>query len=392
MSGIFLSYRRDDAAGWTGRLYEHLAREWGSDQVFMDIDAIAPGEDFRKAIARTMDTCDIVLVVIGPNWVTATDKAGNRRLDNASDTHRTEVAAALAADVRVVPVLVGGAAMPTVADLPEPLTDLAFLNAAIIEDRRFISDVAALQKALRQLVAAPSRTPTDGPARTTTAEDVHERPVEARDEFPTVRGPLDEAGQETFSWINRARHYVARATRTARDKVQTPTPPTRQRVPTTGGARAGRAPATQRPPEREPLPIRAIARIALTVTGAALLLLGTYQPWTDEIAGYGLTVQRFCESYQDKFSGGCSQLDDWAAQEPLAAAGLLTMILAAVALLGVFGKGGLARFAGIAAIVYVLAVVYAYGLGGASGGPQAGALLIIAGGICAFAGGLLARH
>jgi TIR domain len=152
MSGIFLSYRRDDASGWAGRLYEHLVAEWGPDQVFIDIDAIAPGEDFREAIARTMQACDVVLVVIGPNWINALDHDGKRRLDDESDTHRQEVVAALQADVRVVPVLVGGAGMPKLSELPEPLRDLAYRNAAVVADRRFASDVQTLQDTLKEFV------------------------------------------------------------------------------------------------------------------------------------------------------------------------------------------------------------------------------------------------
>jgi hypothetical protein len=152
MGGIFLSYRRDDASGWAGRLYEHLLREWEPDHVFMDIDTIPPGDDFREAIARTMRTCDVVIVMIGPNWLSAQDRAGNRRLDDESDTHRAEVAAALTADVRVIPVLVGGAAMPRVSELPEPLKELAYRNAAVLEDRRFATDLGALQSTLKQFV------------------------------------------------------------------------------------------------------------------------------------------------------------------------------------------------------------------------------------------------
>jgi hypothetical protein len=171
MSGIFLSYRRDDSSGWTGRLYEHLVRQWGPDQVFMDIDNIAPGEDFRVAIARTLHTCDVVMVVIGPNWLSARDHAGNRRLDDEGDTHRTEVAAALAADVRVVPVLVGGAAMPTVSELPESLKDLAFRNAAVIDDRRFGSDVSDLQVTLGEFAENPSRWAADDEAEVTAGRE-----------------------------------------------------------------------------------------------------------------------------------------------------------------------------------------------------------------------------
>jgi hypothetical protein len=164
MSGIFLSYRRDDSSGWAGRLYEHLVRAWGSSQVFMDIDAIAPGEDFREAITRTMHACDVVIVVIGPNWVGARSETGSRRLDDMADNHRAEVVAALAADVRVVPVLVGGAAMPKMSELPEPMKDLAFRNAAVLEDRRFASDVDALQRALKQFAesVATQRMADDG--------------------------------------------------------------------------------------------------------------------------------------------------------------------------------------------------------------------------------------
>jgi len=144
MSGTFLSYRRDDASGWAGRLYEHLVREWGPDEVFIDVDAIAPGEDFRKAIASTLDRSDTVLVVIGSNWLTARDEAGNRRLDDEADTHRAEVVAALEADVRVIPVLVGGAPMPAGSDLPAPLVELAYRNAAVIDDRRFANDARGL--------------------------------------------------------------------------------------------------------------------------------------------------------------------------------------------------------------------------------------------------------
>ncbi len=166
MGGIFLSYRRDDASGWAGRLYEHLVREWGPDQVFMDIDAIAPGEDFRKAIARTMHLSDTVLVVIGPGWLDAHDEAGHRRLDDEADTHRTEVLAALKADVRVIPVLVGGSDMPAVAALPASLKELAYRNAAVIDDRRFPVDVRGLIASItasRDATAPAWESPDPGP-------------------------------------------------------------------------------------------------------------------------------------------------------------------------------------------------------------------------------------
>lgn len=208
MSGIFLSYRREDSSGWTGRLYEHLVREWGSDQVFMDIDAIAPGEDFREAIARTMHTCDVVLVVIGPNWVGARDEGGTRRLDDEGDNHRAEVVAALAADTRVVPVLVGGAAMPKASELPGPLKDLAYRNAAVLEDRRFASDVRNLQEALERFAetVASQRSADEEPSRTVepeTASRADEDGKPAEEQPGTPRTTAAKAGDPARIWPGR---------------------------------------------------------------------------------------------------------------------------------------------------------------------------------------------
>jgi TIR domain len=202
MSGIFLSYRRHDSAGWAGRLYEHLVREWGPDRVFIDIDAIAPGDDFREAIARTMHTCDVVIVVIGPNWISARDQAGNRRLDDESDTHRQEVAAALAAaDVRVIPVLVGGASMPTLSELPGPLQELRYRNAAIIEDRRFGSDARDLLDALREFAENLAAQRADEEAKRAAEQQAAQRAV--RDTAPQSSErlpPPSSPPREAVSW------------------------------------------------------------------------------------------------------------------------------------------------------------------------------------------------
>ena len=214
MSGIFLSYRRDDASGWAGRIYEHLAREWGAEHVFMDIDTIAPGEDFREAIERTMQVCDVVLVVVGPNWLNARDQAGNRRLDDDHDTHRAEVVAALAADVRVVPVLVGGAQMPRASELPEAIKDLTYRNAAVIEDRRFASDVDALKRTLRPLVGGtptatrgrPAARPAPRPAPETAATGMGALGREGvvalvGTALVVIWGPFPERWHDEQSWL-----------------------------------------------------------------------------------------------------------------------------------------------------------------------------------------------
>ena len=150
MSTIFISYRRDDTAPYAGRLYDRLTAHFGKGQVFMDIDQIAPGEDFVEVINRKVGACSIAIVLIGKHWLDAADAQGKRRLDDPEDFVRLEVAAALQRNVRVLPVLVGGAAMPRMQQLPAPLAVLSRRNAFEISDTRFHTDVDKLIEALER--------------------------------------------------------------------------------------------------------------------------------------------------------------------------------------------------------------------------------------------------
>lgn len=156
MSGIFVSYRRDDRPGFAGRLTEALAGAFGADRVFRDIEDIRPGEDFVATIHSRLESVDVVLAMIGPAWLDAR-KDGERRLDDPDDFVRLEIASALASGKPVWPVLVGGAIMPTARDLPEPIRDLAQRQAVVLSDAAWKDDVARLIGALRPLLAAPRR-------------------------------------------------------------------------------------------------------------------------------------------------------------------------------------------------------------------------------------------
>jgi CHASE2 domain-containing sensor protein len=136
---VVISYRRDDSIGSAGRLFDWLVRQFGRDKVFLDTDKIASGDDFARVLEQRLATCDVVLVVIGRQWLTIANEAG-RRLDQPQDYVRMEVATALGRDIRVIPVLVGGAAMPAAEDLPEALRRLARLNAATLRDAGFEQD------------------------------------------------------------------------------------------------------------------------------------------------------------------------------------------------------------------------------------------------------------
>ena len=158
MPRIFISYRRDDSAGHTGRIFDRLSDHFGQDSIFMDVDTISPGRDFVDAVRQAVGSCDRLVAVIGREWLSISDTPGSRRLDDPDDLVRLEVATALERGIRVVPVLVQGARMPGAADLPDALKVLATRNALEVSDRRFHSDVQRLIEALRTVDPEPSET------------------------------------------------------------------------------------------------------------------------------------------------------------------------------------------------------------------------------------------
>ena len=160
MPAIFISYRREDSGGYAGRLYDRLREQFGVGQVFMDIDTLQPGLDFVEAINRAVGSCDVFIALIGTQWLTTTDRTGRRRLDDPEDFVRLEISAALDRDIRVIPVLVGGATMPGSTDLPDALKRVSRRDALEISDTRFDYDVGRLIEAIERI-----RTPESPYAR-----------------------------------------------------------------------------------------------------------------------------------------------------------------------------------------------------------------------------------
>ncbi|MFZ3375210.1 MAG: toll/interleukin-1 receptor domain-containing protein [Chthoniobacterales bacterium] len=125
---IAISYRREDSLPITGRLYDRLQARFGKRAVFMDFDSIPPGMDFREQIKRTIGAADVVIAVIGPNWLgQKTD--GSRRIDHAMDFVRLEIEYALKGDIPIIPLLVNNAPMPQPETLPQEIEALAYRNA-----------------------------------------------------------------------------------------------------------------------------------------------------------------------------------------------------------------------------------------------------------------------
>ena len=148
---VYISYRRGDSSGFAGRLFDGLTQRLSSDRVIMDIDSIMPGQDFQDALARQIESTSVFLVVIGPDWLGARDAAGRPRLDSPTDLVHAEVSFALANGRRVIPVLVGGAAMPSSSELPGPLQELARRQAIALSPRSWESDVQRLVEVIDRM-------------------------------------------------------------------------------------------------------------------------------------------------------------------------------------------------------------------------------------------------
>lgn len=157
---IFISYRRDDSGETTGRIYDRLADRYGEDKVFLDIDDIPLGEDFREIGAKELNGSAAVLAVIGPKW--AGQDHTPSRIQEANDFVRVEVAMALTKNIPVLPLFVRGAAMPQSTDLPKDLHPLCFRNGMTIRaGRDFRNDVRRLTNWIDQLDNAPKTKTAD---------------------------------------------------------------------------------------------------------------------------------------------------------------------------------------------------------------------------------------
>jgi TIR domain/Protein of unknown function (DUF4231)/SMODS and SLOG-associating 2TM effector domain 1 len=168
---IFINYRRGDDPGNTGRLFDRLQEAFQSEQLFMDVDSIAPGLDFVQVLEDQVGHCDVLIAVIGKGWLDVRDDTDARRLDSPKDFVRIEIESALKQHKRVIPVLVGDSRMPRPEELPEAIRPLAQRNAVRLTHERFRADAEGLIKALRRaLEEAEALRQTQMTALTETAD------------------------------------------------------------------------------------------------------------------------------------------------------------------------------------------------------------------------------
>jgi hypothetical protein len=203
-SGIFVSYRRDDSSGHAGRLADRLVEHFGRKRIFVDIDTIEPGEDFVTVIENAVASCEILIAVIGQNWLSG---SGSGQLDNPNNFVRLEIGTALRRDIRVIPVLVQRASMPKPQDLPEDLVKLTRRNAVELSDLRWQTDVDQLINVMERVLA--KRVKAEQPAETNDSneeqqhQEVEDFRADVEGKFPAEqeRGQIEEVARRDAAEI-----------------------------------------------------------------------------------------------------------------------------------------------------------------------------------------------
>jgi hypothetical protein len=193
--GIFISYRHEETSGQAGRLGDRLSEHFGENVVFHDRDSIAPGSDWFEAIQRA-GSSEVLLAVIGREWSTIKDAAGERRLQDPQDFVRTEIATALKGNVRVIPVLVQEASMPSADELPNDLAPLTRCEAFELHENSWRYDVQDLITFLETVTGsrqstAGSTTPIGvKPDSRSATQDVFRMELDEFYDHPRVQGFL----------------------------------------------------------------------------------------------------------------------------------------------------------------------------------------------------------
>ncbi len=209
MPTIIVSYRREDTAWIAGRVHDRLKAHYGAENVFMDIDSIPFGLDFREHIHDSLERCDILLAIVGPRWLTP-DETGQSRIFDEADWVRIEIEGALAKKIPVIPVLIDGTRLPPASNLPDGLRDIVFRQAADVDaGRDFHPHMDRLLAVMDQLLARqkPAPPPSEpAPTKRTDATAPHKeapaKPEKAPRKTPPVQAetkPLKAAGVSAAS-------------------------------------------------------------------------------------------------------------------------------------------------------------------------------------------------
>jgi hypothetical protein len=263
---VFISYRREETAYPAGWLYDRLASRYGG-QVFKDIDSIQLGDDFVEVITRAVGSCDVLLALIGDQWLAITDARGRRRLDDPDDFVRLEIEAALTRNVRVIPILVEGARLPRADELPPSLAGLVRRQALELSPARFDFDTSRLLKVLDRTLAEMRTEHDSAAAVSAPAGKAADSGTTAP---PTALDQREPAESSPLSSISPAASTTAAEAGAHHDGALDPGPSAAQRATPVGGPTRLARPVR---PRRRRLVYAAAAALVLAAAGTAAALL-----------------------------------------------------------------------------------------------------------------------
>jgi hypothetical protein len=209
---IFISYRRTDTAHIAGRLFDRLEGHFGTGNVFMDVDSIAPGSDFADAVKVAVGSCDVLLALIGRHWANTVDEPGRNRLEDVDDFVSLEISTALQRQILVIPVVVDGANPPNRKTLPETLTALSRRQAVPLDHATFRTDVTVLFSAIEDtLRVSPARTDNRAnvPNPTNASQSLSAKLAEPTPTRPAAEPPVADELVPSFRTISEAQNRMA---------------------------------------------------------------------------------------------------------------------------------------------------------------------------------------
>jgi hypothetical protein len=146
---IFISYRRNEGSGYAGHIHDVLQREFGPDSIFIDVDDIPLGSDLTNVLRDQVGKCEVLLALIGPNWLDVRDEEGIRRLEYPNDPVRVEIGTAMQKNIPVIPILFDGAKIPSIDHLPKDLEGLSLRNGIDVRPASFHDDMGRLMRSLK---------------------------------------------------------------------------------------------------------------------------------------------------------------------------------------------------------------------------------------------------
>ncbi len=209
MPKITISYRRADSLAITGRIFDNLVERYGHEAVFMDLESIALGTDFREAISQAFTETSVLLVIIGRRWL------ADGRINHEADWVRAEIRTALAQNIPIIPVLVDGAPMPSVRDLPADIHEFSYRQAAPIESgRRFREQMDRLLREIDKFLGGErgrswwlstlKKSETVAPSRPIPVVPTSPRAVEPKPVTPAPRAVAPTYARTSPEyWLNR---------------------------------------------------------------------------------------------------------------------------------------------------------------------------------------------